>query len=276
MPAFLREAGGWFWRHRMQVLAMVLIVSLVMVHPAKAQFFDPLTGIIIGALNAINQAITNVIGGALRIMNQTLGAIQGLVGAIQNLFQNVVYPQAAINRALALVGQMMGISNQMSAIAHVGVNSATLPHPQQLETTLLSRDPLSIPNVSANYQTVYQPLPPATDASPELRDVIDSSDAAAQAAMKRAIAIDAIADQELQAAQQLLSELQIAAPGTAPMIEAEASAWLVRAHAYTQSALADSMRLRAIDLANTGAGMKFNATYGVTTRRELGTMMDRQ
>jgi len=78
------------------------------------------------------------------------------------------------------------------------------------------------------------------------------SDAAAQAAMKRSIAIDAIADQELQAAERLLQELQVAAPGTAPMIDAQASAWLVRAHAYTQAALAESMRLRAINLANVG------------------------
>jgi hypothetical protein len=33
------------------------------------------------------------------------------------------------------------------------------------------------------------------------------------------------------------------------MIEAQADAWLVRANAYTQSALSDLMRVRAIDLA---------------------------
>jgi hypothetical protein len=130
--------------------------------------------------------------------------------------------------------------------------------------------------VSANYQSVYQPLPPATDAAPEMRNVIDMSDAAAQAAMKRAIAIDAIADQEIQAAEQMLNELQSAAPGTAAMIGAQGSAWLVRAHAYTQAALADSMRLRAVGLANSGAEMKLNATSSVNTRRNTGTMMQRR
>jgi hypothetical protein len=94
--------------------------------------------------------------------------------------------------------------------------------------------------------------------------------------MKRAIAIDAIADQELQAAEQMLKELQLAAPGTAAMIGAQGSAWLVRAHAYTQSAFADSMRLRAVDIANTGAGLKFNATSNANTRQDTGTMMQRR
>jgi hypothetical protein len=48
---------------------------------------------------------------------------------------------------------------------------------------------------------VYTPLPAAADAHPAQRGLIDSTDAVAQAAMKRGIAIDAIADQELAAAE---------------------------------------------------------------------------
>ena len=104
-----------------------------------------------------------------------------------------------------------------------------------------------------NYQTVYQSVPVPQNASPQTRDLIDMSDAAAQAAMKRAIAIDAIADTEMQAANRSITELAQAAPGTAPMVEAEAAAWLVRANAYTQSALGDVMRVRA-DLAGQQRG----------------------
>jgi hypothetical protein len=74
--------------------------------------------------------------------------------------------------------------------------------------------------------------------------MVDMTDAAAQAAMKRAIEIDALADLELQAASQLNQSIQTAAPGSAPIIEAQADAWLIRANAYTQSATADLMRLR--------------------------------
>ena len=79
------------------------------------------------------------------------------------------------------------------------------------------------------------------------------NDAAAQAATERAIAIDAIADTEMQAADRINTELAQAAPGTAPMIEAEAAAWLVRANASTELVLGDVIRLRAVTLANSGA-----------------------
>jgi hypothetical protein len=274
MIAMLGTFCGRIWANRTKIIALLLILVFVAPRPAQAQFGLDI-GIIIAAINSINQAITNVIGGALRIMNQTLEAIQGFIAQIQNLFRNIVYPEAAINRARGLVGEVMGIYSQIRSIAQVAVQSATLANPRRLEQSLLSRNPLSISSVSGDYQTVYQPLPPATDAPPALRDVIDMSDAAAQAAMKRAIAIDALADQELIAAEQLMGELQVAAPGTAPMIEAQATAWLVRAHAYTQAALADSMRLRSIDLANAASELKFNATHGVTTRRQMGDMMRR-
>jgi hypothetical protein len=276
MSALLKALLGWFWRHRLKLIALVLILSFVVPRPASGQIFSPVVGVIIAALNSINQALLDVIGGALRMMNQTLATIQGIVQAVQSLFQDVVYPQSAILRAQGLVGQIVRIYNQIRAISQINVQSATLAGPKQLEQTLLSRDPLNVPNVASQFQSVYQQLPPSTDASPDVRDLIDMTDAVSQAAMKRAIAIDAIADQELLAAERLLSELQVAAPGTAPMIEAQASAWLVRAHAYTQTAMAESMRLRAIDLANSGAGMKLNASRGVEARRQIETLMKRR
>ncbi|MGQ9635806.1 MAG: hypothetical protein ACUVXB_16380 [Bryobacteraceae bacterium] len=276
MVTALGNVSGWMWRHRLKLIAPVLVLAILAPRPASSQIFSPVVAIIVAALNSINQSLTSVIGGALDVMNQTLSTIQGLFQAVQDLYQKVVYPEALIDRARGLVGQVMGMYNQIKRISQVAVHSATLASPKRLEQTLLSRNPLNIGSVSSQYQSVYQPLPPATDASPELRDIIDMTDAASQASMKRAIAIDAIADQELQAADRFMTELQVAAPGTAPMIEAQASAWLVRSHAYTQAALAESMRLRAIDLANVGAEMKSNARHGVITRQQLEMMMERR
>jgi hypothetical protein len=166
-----------------------------------------------------------------------------------------------------LVGAVGGLYTQSQAISGVSVASATLPNPQQLEQLLLSRNPMNVPGVSANYQTVYQTVPVPQNASPQTRDLIDMSDAAAQDAMKRAIAIDAIADAEMQAANQINNQLAQAAPGTAPMVEAEAAAWLVRANAYTQSALGDVIRVRAVTLANSGAQLKFNAANSAQIRQ---------
>jgi hypothetical protein len=275
MPVWVHTVRRFCWSQRAKILVVLLILAIVTPRPADAQFGFISEAVIIAALNSINQALNNVIGGALQTMNSTLSSIRGVISAVQDLFRNIVYPQVAIDRARGLVGAVMGIYNQIRGIAATAVHSATLVSPRRLEQILLSRNPLSIPNVTTDFQAVYQPLPGATDASPEVRNVVDMTDAAAQAAMKRAIAIDAIADQELRAAEQMLAELQAAAPGTASMIGAQASAWLVRSQAYTQAALADAMRLRAIELANEGADLKLNSRYATVTRQNTGTMMRR-
>jgi hypothetical protein len=153
------------------------------------------------------------------------------------------------------------------------VNSATQPNPQQLEMTLLSRNPGLIPQTSSNYTALYGPVPTTTDASPQVRDLVDMTDAAAQDAMKRAIQIDALSDLEIQAASQINQSIQTAAPGSAPIVEAQADAWLVRANAYTQAATADLMRLRAIDLANSSADIKMGATNTANLRQQLMNLL---
>jgi hypothetical protein len=102
---------------------------------------------------------------------------------------------------------------------------------------------------------------PSTDAPQSVRDLVDMTDAEAQAAMKKAVEIDALADLELEAAEKINQQLQAAAPGSAAILEAQTSAWLVRANAYTQSAMAELVRVRSIELANTGAQLKFSAAH---------------
>ena len=109
-----------------------------------------------------------------------------------------------------------------------------------------------------------------------MRNRIDMTDAVAQAAMKRAIQIDQLADLEIQAANQINKSIQTAAPGSAPIIEAQADAWLVRANAYTQTATADLMRVRAIDLANAGADVKTGATNTSDLGQQLLNLLKRQ
>ena len=74
--------------------------------------------------------------------------------------------------------------------------------------------------------------------------------------MKRAVQIDAFADAELNEAGQMGQQITAAAPGSASIIEAEADVWVVRANAYTQTALAELMRTRGIDLANQSKAAK--------------------
>jgi len=273
MPGTFRAVKGivsWIWMQRTKVLVLILVMTLVAPQPAKGQLID--VAAIVAALGAINTAITNVIGAGLRDISGGLNAVNGVLNAIQSFFQNTVYPPAAINRARGVVGAVQGFYNIIRGLANLNVASATLANPRQLEAVLLSRNAGNIGQVTNRFTTVYQAIPPPTDAPPAVRDLIDMTDATAQAAFKRAIAIDDAADQLMDAADQLAAELAVAAPGTAPMIEAQAAAMLVKAHALTQSATAELFRIRAIDMANTGASLKFNANHASDTRRDVTNM----
>ncbi len=259
----------WAWGHRLRVAVLGLVFALVGPRPVKSQLLDPCCAILAAGLSTIASTLSGVIGGGL---NSILSVDQ----TIQNFEQTVVWPQQLISQAQALVGSLQGTFTQIRKITQIPVNSATLPAPQQLEQNLLSADSNQISQTSANYTAVYGPVPDTTAASLDVRNRIDITDAAAQAAMKRAIEIDQLADLEIQAANQINQSIQNAAPGSAPIIEAQADAWLVRANAYTQAATADLMRVRAIDLADAGADVKTGATNTSNLGQQLINLLKRR
>jgi hypothetical protein len=259
----------WAWEHKVRTIVLLLVLTLVAPSPVRSQFIDPCCAIMSVGLSTISSTLSSVIGGGL---NGILSIEQG----ISNFEQTVVWPQNLINQARSLVGSVQGIFGQIEGVMRVPVNSATLPATKQFEQILLSRDPNQIAQTSAQYTPVYGAVPDATAASPQARDMVDMTDAAAQAAMKRAIEIDALADLELQAADQINQSVQTAAPGSAPIIEAQADAWLVRANAYTQAATADLMRVRAIDLANASANVKNGAANAAAVQQQIYNLLKRQ
>jgi len=288
MPVSLALFFGLFGRswklvasRRVQIIALLVILTLLVPQPANAQlgFLTGLIGIISSGLSAVsgilatvNSTLQNVIGPLLRSISGAMAAIQSITQGILDFQQNTVCPLAAINSARALVGQVQGIYNAIRGIWSTVVRSATLVNPQGLENVILSKDAGQIGAVAARFSAVYTPLPAATEVHPSTRDVIDSSDAASQAAMKRSMAIDDIADRELAAADQMMTALASTAPGTAEMIGAQAGAWVVRSQAYTQQALAEMMRLRAVELAGQGAQLKESTRFARETRDKLMQM----
>jgi hypothetical protein len=246
------------WKVIRNAVAFVLAFAVVvMMLPTKARSqlgLDPCCAIISVGLTTISNLLSSAVA-------KPLGAIQQLEQQAANFEQQVVFPIAALNQARGLAGQFQSQFTQMKKTFQLSVSSATLPTAQQLENNLLSRNPNSVPQISGNYAALYGAVMPATDAPPQVRDLVDMTDAEAQAAMKKAVEIDALADLELQAAEQINQELQTAAPGSAPILEAQASAWLVRANAYTQSAMAELVRVRSIELANNGAQLKFSTAH---------------
>ena len=80
-------------------------------------------------------------------------------------------------------------------------------------------------------------------------------------------------DVQLKAAETIAGELNKATAGTAPMIEAQATAWLVRSNAYTQWALAELMRVRSAQLADGSAEMKFGVSSTTGARGDVNQML---
>src|SRR5205807_5535557 len=192
MKQMLFTRSWKFVRNAMAIGMALVVVVLMLPSKARSQLgLDPCCAIISAGVSTISNLLSSVVA-------KPLGAIQQLEQQAANFEQQVVFPIAALNQARGLAGQFQGQFTQMKKTFQLSVSSATLPTPQQLEKNLLSRNPNSVPQISGNYAALYGAVMPATDAPPQVRDLVDMTDAVAQAAMKKAVEIDALADLELQ------------------------------------------------------------------------------
>ncbi|HEY6849296.1 MAG TPA: hypothetical protein VI320_24230, partial [Terracidiphilus sp.] len=230
-----------------------LCVLLIVPKHADGQFGID-TAAIMAALSKMQSLMNTYIAAPLKTINQ-------YEQSAVKYEQQVMYPLTAINQAKSSVMQSESQFTQLSNMFRtVNVSSATLPQSQNLESSLLSRNAANVPTVSTQYQQVYGVVMAQNTTSPAVRTMTDMTDAQAQDAMKRAIEIDALATAELSEADQMGRQITQAAPGSAPILEAEADVWVIRANAYTQAALAELMRTRGIDLANQSKVAKLATT----------------
>ena len=244
----------------LKVAIIVLAVLAILPTRANGQFGID-TAAILAALSKMQSLMNTFIATPLKTINQ-------YEQSVAKYEQEVMYPLVAINQAKSSVMQFENQFNQVSGMFRVNVSSATLPQSQNLESLLLSRNAANVPVLSGQFQNVYGVVMAQNAASPQTRTMTDMTDAEAQDAMKRAIEIDALSDAELNEANQMGQQISEAAPGSAPILEAEADVWVVRANAYTQAALAELMRTRGIDLANQ-SGISKMATSDNTNNNGL-------
>jgi hypothetical protein len=238
-----RQQHPWYRPTLLKVSATAIVVLLLIPTGAHGQFGID-TAAILAGLSKIQSLMQQYISTPLKDINQ-------VEQTTSKYEQEVMYPIAAINQAKSSVTQFESQFRQMSNMfRNMNVSSATLPQSQGLESLLLSRNPSNVASISPQFQSVYGVVMPQNSAPTSLRNMTDMTDAQAQDAMKRAVQIDALADSELTEADQMGQQISAAAPGSAPILEAEADVWVVRANAYTQSALAELMRTRGIDIAN--------------------------
>ncbi len=232
--------------------AGVAILSAIAVRPAHSQF-----GIDIAAILAGLKQINSTLGSAVAT---PLKAINNVEQQEQQFQQQVLYPLSAINSARQMATGFTSSFLSFRQLGTMHISSAQLPNPQQLEQQMLSANPNNIGTIGSAYQGVFSPLPAQTAVPQNIAYQIDMGDAQAQDAIKKAIELDAFAARELEVAQKLSDQIAASAPGTAPILDAEASAWVVQANAYTQMGMAELLRLNSANMSNHSGELKDSTT----------------
>lgn len=232
--------------------AGLAILSVVAVEPAHSQFGIDIAAILAG-LKAVNNTLTSAVASPLKLIDK-------VEQEEQQFQQQVLYPIAAIDSARQMATNFSNSFLSFRQLASVNIASAQLPYPQQLERQMLSADPNDIGTIGSAYQNVFAPLPAQNAVPQNIAYQIDIGDAQAQDALKKAIELDAFAAREMEVAQKLNQQIAASAPGTAPMLDAEASAWVVQANAYTQMGMAELLRVNSANLSNRGGALKDSTT----------------
>ena len=246
-----------FFRHPLSLriafaAAGLAILSTVAVEPAHSQFGIDIAAILAG-LKEVDSTLNSAVASPLKLINQ--------VEQQERQFQQgFLYPIAAINSARQMATSFSSSFLSFRQLGSMNIASAQLPYPQQLEQQMLSANPNDIGTIGSAYQNVFSPLPAQTAVPQNIAYQIDMGDAQAQDALKKAIELDAFAAREMEVAQKLNEQIAASAPGTAPMLDAEASAWVVQANAYTQMGMAELLRVNSANLSNRGGALKDSTT----------------
>jgi hypothetical protein len=228
--------------------AGVVILTAVAVTPAHSQFGIDIAAILAG-LKQVESTLNSAVATPLKAINK-------VEQQEQQFQQQVLYPLSAINGARQMASGFTGSFLSFRQLGTMNISSAQLPNPQQLERQMLSANPNSIGTIGNAFQNVFSPLPPQTAVPQNVAHQIDMGDAQAQDAIKKAIELDAFAAREMEVAQKLNEQIAASAPGTAPILDAEASAWVVQANAYTQMGMAELLRLNSAGLSNHSGELK--------------------
>jgi hypothetical protein len=222
-----------------RAVLVTVAILVVLAGPARAGVAD-----IISLLNTITSTIKNGISVALN-------GIQTVQTAEKQLQQQVLFPVSVINQAKASVTQVRSQFASLAQQVHgLETSSATLVNPKQLESLLRGGQPNTFPQINASFSQVFQPLPQAANASPRTRNLMDVDDAFAAGSLKASIISDQASERMLGVADSLEQQTASSAPGSAPMIAAQALAANLQSQAFLQRMLAAELRQEAAKLAH--------------------------
>jgi hypothetical protein len=225
---------------------------------------------IFGVFAAIFSLISGPIGSSLKEINQ-------ITQETQKLYQQTVWPLAAINQARGVVStSISGYRAGMTNIFYTPFRSATLQAPQQLETILHSRDSSQLAALQSSFHTNFGVVPVAKAAHPQDRTMMDMDDALGQENLKATIVADQGQDTVLQTADQIENEVALSTPGSAPFLTAQAQVANLRCQAFMQKMLAAELRQEAGRIAHDNVLMKRRTQSVGSIGNTIRTALTRQ
>lgn len=246
-------------------IAIVVVCSmLLMPISANAGLPD-----IITLITTITSTLQNSIG-------SVLGGIQALNNSVNNFRQQVLFPVALINQAKGFVGQVRTQFSTLAGQIHaIDTSSATLVTPQQLESLLRHGATGGLAQLQPAFDKLYTPLPLASDAAPADRDLIDIGDAVTMGSLKTAIISDQATGQMLDVADRIEQQAAAAAPGSAPLLTAQAQVANLQNQAMLQRMLAAELRQEATRLAHANTLCKRSAEATKQLRDHMQQILSR-
>jgi hypothetical protein len=227
------------------VVAVIACVAVLSPSEARGQILD-----IVNIFSAIESTITGIIGGSLT-------DIRSLQTQVQTLYQEVVWPVAAIVQAQSFISGTIGsYRGWMNGVYNLSIASAQLPNPTQLESAILSKNVASFSQMNAGYTGTYRSLPTAQQAPMYALQITDINDALAKDALAKSIASDQANDQMLSLADQMESGAATAAPGSSPYLTASALTSTLQTQAFQLMLMASLLREESAQLAHQNARYK--------------------
>jgi hypothetical protein len=255
---------GTNWR-RCVGLTLIGAITVTIVFPAPvfAQF---------GVLGAIRNVL-NIINGAIRT---ALGVIDQVTVALNNLYQQVVWPVQLIDRARATVSSLIAqFRGAIDAIYATPVGGATLPVPTTLEGIIRNGQTGDFGALNQSYYATFGSLPAVDQADPIVRNMIDIDDGLALHSLKTLKATDQVGDLILDTGDRLEDEARLAAPGSTPFLTATAMAANVQSQAMMQKMLATMLRQEAARVAHENAERKRHGMLVLRIRQNLSDVLRR-
>jgi hypothetical protein len=247
-------------------LLTVASISALLLMPVAA---NAGMGDIISLLTTITGTLKNGVG-------QLLNGIRAINAGMADLQNRVVWPVNVISATRTSVTQIRAqVSSLAEQVHSIPTNSATLHASAQFESLLRGGQTANFSQIQVSYAQLYLTLPKPDQATAIQRSLGDMNDAIALGALKTATASDQASEHLLAIGDSLEQAAASAAPGSAPILIAQAQVSDLESQAMLHRILAVQLRQEAAKLAYRNALTKQSAEANKNLRNNLQQIFNR-